>query len=99
LALASMNGSTNAEVILKGVTLIKNEMWDFLADRGLSRIETVGLLFDPKHHEAVETVESDAYPENTVVEEIRAGYLLNGKLLRPASVKVSRKNMKEVSDE
>ena len=90
LALASIDGKTSPEMVLKGITLIKNEMWDFLADRGLSRIEAVGHPFDPESHEAVATVEDETHPENTVVEEIRAGYRLNGKLLRPASVKISK---------
>ena len=91
LALSSMNGSSDSDLILKGVTLIKNEMWDFLTGHGLSKIETVGCPFNPEQHEAVGVVEDDSKQENTVVEEVRPGYLLNGKLLRPATVKVSRK--------
>ena len=99
LALLSMNGSSDSDLILKGVTLIKNEMWDFLTSHGLSKIETVGCPFNPEQHEAVGVAEDDSKQENTVVEEVRPGYLLNGKLLRPASVKVSRRKRSEKESE
>lgn len=86
----------NHEVILKGVRMIQNEMWELLSRNGLSKIETVGKPFDPEQHEAIETVEDETGPEGTVVEEVRPGYLLNGKLLRPASVKISKKKTEEV---
>ena len=92
-----MNGNPGSEEFLKGVTLIKNEMWEFLARHGLSRIETVGLPFNPEQHEAIDVVEDEERPENTIVAEIRPGYLLHGKLLRPASVKVSKR--KETQDQ
>ena len=95
LALSSMNGTSGSGELLKGITLIKNEMWEFLVRHGLSRIETVGLPFNPEQHEAMEVVEDEEHPENTIVAEIRPGYLLHGKLLRPASVKVSRKKKEE----
>jgi len=97
LALSNLNGTSNPEVILKGVTLIKNEMWEFLTRHGLSRIETVGRPFNPEQHEAVEVMEDDSRPEDMVVEEVRPGYLLHGRLLRPATVKVSRK--KQIQEE
>ena len=91
LALSSMNGSSSSEVVLKGIALIKNEMWEFLAGHGLSKIETVGHPFNPEQHEAVGVVEDETAIENMVVEEVRPGYLLHGRLLRPASVKVTKK--------
>ena len=81
----------NHSVLLQGVQMIQNEMWEFLSRNGLSKIETVGLFFDPEQHEAMATIEDETHPEGTVVEEVRPGYLLNGKLLRPASVKISKK--------
>ena len=84
-------GGNNHAVILQGIQMIQNEMWDLLSRNGLSKIETVGKPFDPEQHEAIATVEEDIQPEGTVIEEIRPGYLLNGKLLRPASVKIAKK--------
>jgi len=82
--------ASNHKVILQGVQMIQGELWDLLARNGLTRIETVGTLFNPELHEAMATVEDACHPEGTILEEVRAGYLLHGKLLRPASVKISK---------
>ena len=88
---SSKEAAGNHEVILQGIEMIQNELWELLSRNGLSKIETVGKPFDPEQHEAIETVEDVTHPEGTVIEEIRPGYLLNGKLLRPASVKITKK--------
>ena len=85
----------NHKVMLRGIQMIQNEMWEFLSRNGLSKIETVGKPFNPEQHEALESVEEDQQPEGTVLAEIRPGYLLNGKLLRPASVKISKKKSEQ----
>jgi len=94
IALANIQGlpegGSNHAAILQGIQMIQSEMWDLLSRNGLSKIETVGKPFNPDQHEAVAAVEEDIQPEGTVVEEIRPGYLLNGKLLRPASVKITK---------
>ena len=56
---------------------------------GLKTIEAKGQPFDPNFHQAVSTVLTNDVPENTVVEEMRRGYTLNGRLLRAAMVSVS----------
>lgn len=74
----------------KGVILIKNQLEDVLRRYGLERIETKkGAAFDPSVHEAVETVESDA-PPGTIASELSPGYRLQGKIIRPARVNVSK---------
>lgn len=60
---------------------------DVLKGEGVEKIETVGKPFDPTHMEAVTTAEGE---ENKILEEIRAGYTLHGKVLRVAQVKVGR---------
>jgi len=85
----------NHQVMLQGIRMIQHEMWEFLSGNGLSKIETVGKPFNPEQHEALESVEEDSHPEGTVVEEVRPGYLLNGKLLRPASVKISKRKTED----
>jgi len=60
-----------------------------LRTEGLTPVVAVGEQFDPRVHEAVETVASPEHPEGTVVEEVRKGYMLGGEMLRPARVKVS----------
>ncbi len=54
-------------------------------------VKAKGQPFDPAHHEAVHMVETDEHQENAVVEELRKGYLLNERVLRPAMVAVARK--------
>ena len=93
IALSTIENTSQGEnhSVLQGIQMIQKEMWDILSRNGLSKIETAGKIFDPEQHEALESVEDDTQPEETVVEEVRPGYLLNGKLLRPASVKISKK--------
>jgi len=56
---------------------------------GLEEISAVGQLLDPDKHEVVSYVERDDEPENTVVEEVRKGYILGGKVVRPTMVIVT----------
>lgn len=72
-----------------GIKQIEKQLESILASEGLSKIETVGIHFNPHLHEAIDHVESDR-PEGEIVEEIAAGYLLNGETLRPAKVKISK---------
>jgi len=72
-----------------GIGLIFRQLLDELRKEGLMAVDTVGEPFDPELHEAVATTEGLGLPANTVVEEMQRGYLLHGRLLRPALVKVS----------
>jgi molecular chaperone GrpE len=72
-----------------GIGLIFRQLLDELRKEGLVAVDTVGEPFDPEIHEAVATMEGSGLPDNTVVEELQRGYLLHGRLLRPALVKVS----------
>lgn len=74
----------------KGLFMIRQQLEDILRQNGLERvIISVGQPFDPALEEAIATVESEK-PSGTVVEEIEKGYWLNGKLIRPARVKVAK---------
>ena len=75
--------------MLRGLDLVYKQLLDILGRFGLKVIEAKGQAFDPNFHQAISTVASDDVPENTVVEEFRRGYTLNGKLLRAAMVAVS----------
>ena len=79
----------SGENMLRGLDLIYKQFQDVLARFGLKSIEARGQHFDPHFHQAVSTVESADAEENTVVEEFRRGYTLNGRLLRPAMVSVA----------
>lgn len=74
----------------KGLFLIRQQLEDMLRQNGLERvIISVGQPFDPAREEAIATTESEK-PSGTVVEEVEKGYLLNGRLIRPARVKVAK---------
>jgi len=91
--LALKNASTQAggQNMLRGFELIYKQLQDTLLRFGLKPIEAKGKKFDPHFHQAVSTQPTDEAEENTVVEEMRKGYLLNGRLLRPAMVAVAAK--------
>lgn len=81
-------GSTDD--VRKGVELIRKQMEDVLIKAGLQPIESVGQPFDPRVHEAIEMVESNAVADNHVLEELQRGYKFKDRLLRPAMVRVAR---------
>ena len=75
---------------IKGILQIKTQLQDFFKNQGLEEIKTVGERFDPNLHEIVEEVEKKDCQPGTVIEEIQKGYTINGRLLRPAKVKVAK---------
>jgi len=84
--------SAGSETMLRGLDLIYKQFQDTLSRFGLKAIEARGQVFDPNLHQAVSTVPTDKVAENTVVDELRKGYTLNGKLLRPVMVSVAVRN-------
>lgn len=90
-ALVAVDKRSDADAVVKGVHLIYRQLLGLLEKEGVKRISTVGEPFDPHVHEAVGHVEvTDGTPENTIVEEVHVGYTMNGKVLRPALVKVAK---------
>ena len=83
-------------VLVEGVQLTIQQLLQALNKFGLSSFESVGKPFDPAVHEAMLVVETDKHEPNQVVEEFQKGYLLNDRLLRPATVSVSKPPEKEV---
>ncbi len=69
--------------------MLQWQMGEVLRAEGLSPVPTIGEVFNPYIHEAVEAVEGSDKPEGTVLEELRKGYTLGEETLRPARVKVS----------
>ncbi len=76
---------------VKGLELSVRKLEDALGTHGLQPIDSVGARFDPNQHEAVGHEESTEHPEDTVVSELRRGYRLRDRVVRPALVKVSRR--------
>ena len=75
----------------KGIELIDQRLFEALKKAGLEPIEAAGKPFDPNLHQAVVRVQSEEFPDQTVLEEFQSGYNFKGKLLRPAMVKVAVK--------
>lgn len=75
----------------KGLELSVRKLEEALGTHGLEPIDAVGTRFDPKLHEAVGHEESSDHPEDTVVSELRRGYRVRDRVVRPALVKVSRR--------
>ena len=74
-----------------GVQMVLKELKKLLQQEGISEIESVGKLFNPDVHEAVGQVETDNDSEGKVIRELRRGYILHGKVLRPSMVEVTTK--------
>jgi molecular chaperone GrpE len=74
---------------LRGIRLTLQKLRDALASVGVEPIESVGAAFDPKLHEAIGEEESSEHPEGTVVAELRPGYRIHDRVLRPALVKLA----------
>lgn len=74
---------------ISGLQQIEKQLESALAEMGLQRIQAKGAEFDPELHEAISHEESDI-PADHVIDEVEAGWLLNGKVLRPAKVRVSK---------
>jgi len=75
---------------VKGLELSVRKLEDALGTHGLQPIDAVGAPFDPKLHEAVGHEESREHPEDTVVAELRRGYRVRDRVVRPALVKLAR---------
>jgi len=89
---AIQNASSNSaskENMIRGLDLIYKQFHDTLSRFGVKPIEAKGQLFDPNLHQAVSTIPTADVAENTVVDELRKGYMLNGRLLRPVMVSVA----------
>lgn len=74
-----------------GVLMIQQQLKSALADSGLEEIDASGKPFDPNVHEAISQQESSTIPEGHVLQQLRKGYRLKDRLLRPATVIVARK--------
>jgi molecular chaperone GrpE len=86
----------DAGVLIEGVRLTIQQLLQALNKFGLSSFESQGKPFDPALHEAILLVPTDQHEPNQVVEEFQKGYLLNDRLIRPATVSVSKPPEKEV---
>lgn len=94
-AVEAGRGSGEKEAVTSGVEMVLKRFQRILEEEGLARVEAAGKPFDPRLHEAVEEALVDDVPENTVVAELRKGYLLKGRVIRSSMVRVARSPGKE----
>jgi molecular chaperone GrpE len=97
LAFAKARETKQSPVLLEGVGMVQKRLQNILSKEGIERVPGVGSAFNPDYHEAALRVVSDE-EEGTVLEEVRAGYMLKGRVLRPSIVKVAGKNLVEENE-
>ncbi len=101
---AAAKGEADSAAIFEGVAMVLKNLTGALEAEGLKPIDAIGKPFDPKLHEAMDTIEADRVGGDVVIEEIRKGYTFRHRLLRPSLVKVElgkreEKGDKEVDEE
>ena len=95
-ALGIAKQSKSEGVVLEGLEAILKNLDSLLRSEEVMEIETIGTPFDPNIHDALSFSYRDDVPENTVTGEIRKGYMLNNKVLRPSLVEISKKIVKNI---
>ena len=93
----ALKAEGSAEQLKAGVEMILRQMEDALKGLNVQPVETVGTQFDPRVHEALGSIETKEFPDHQVMEEIRRGYQIRDKLLRPALVRIAS-NPAQVSE-
>jgi molecular chaperone GrpE len=94
-ALKQAGNSGDIEAFKQGLKLVQDQLLGCLERHGVEQIECMNKTFDPNVHEALFQIESGIHADNQVVDELEKGYLLNGRLLRPAKVSVCKRPKQE----
>jgi molecular chaperone GrpE len=89
LGLSAAKGEGEHSPVYSGMSMVLKQLTDFLADNGLQPIDVEGQKFDPNLHEAIAHEPSESVPEGVVLRQMRRGYRLKDRLLRPSGVVVS----------
>ncbi len=87
---AALDEKADVAKLREGTELTLKMLTDVMGKFGVEQIDPIGQPFDPEYHQAMATVPRDDVPPNTVVDVIQKGYVLNGRLVRPALVAVSK---------
>lgn len=96
MAIKSASSSGSMEVLISGVEMTLKKLKKILAGEGVSQIECVGKPFDPSLHEVACVVDGDS--DGVVLEEVRKGYIMGGRVIRPSVVKISKKSSSKEVD-
>lgn len=87
---AEENLNSNNKALLEGVKIIYKKLKNILENEGVKQIEAVGKIFNPALHEAAGFIETLDHPEGTIVKELRKGYFLGDKVIKPSIVEVAK---------
>ena len=90
MAIAAANADSAAQSLRAGIVMVASQLKSALAEAGLEEIDATGQKFDPTLHEAVSQKETKEVPEGQVVQQIRKGYKIRTRLIRPAGVIVAK---------
>jgi molecular chaperone GrpE len=88
-ALDSVQDKTSS--VYQGIEMIYEQLKSVLKQHGVEEIQAYRMVFDPKYHEAVMTVDSDEHEDETIVEVFQKGYTYHSRVIRPSMVKVAKK--------
>jgi molecular chaperone GrpE len=88
--ISACRSAAEPKKLLSGVEMILDELHKILRSEGIVKIDALGKKFNPEIHEAVAVVRTDKHPADTVVEEQKAGYMFEGRVLRPSMVAVAK---------
>jgi len=98
-ALKASQTSSDIKSVVQGIEMIRYQMDEILKKMGVMSIKAEGQPFDPRIHEAIAIIETDEHAEDTVIEELNRGYMINNKVLRPSMVRVAKKVSSPASTE
>jgi molecular chaperone GrpE len=90
MALQSIHQNADPKTIVVGIEMVQKELQSAFERHHIQRFSSIGEIFDPQKHDAMLEIEEGDHPANTVVQEIKPGYTIHGKLLRPAMVGVKK---------
>lgn len=90
LGLDAARNATDAASVLQGMSMVHRQLQDFIRSQGLEEVPADGEAFDPNKHDAVSQEFSAEVPEGQVIRQVRKGYKLKDRLIRAASVIVSK---------
>jgi len=91
LAAAKSAQGSSLDSLQAGITMIQQQLKGVLSESGLEELDATGKAFDPAVHEAISQQESESTPEGQILQQIRKGYKLRERLLRPSAVIIAKK--------
>jgi len=90
IALQSIHQNVDPKTIVVGIEMVQKELNSAFERNHVQKFASIGEVFDPQKHDAMFEIEEGDHPVNAVVKEIKPGYIMHGRLLRPAIVGVKK---------